>query len=416
MIIKTFLTIFAELSIKEKSEMKTRHYILIALALLSTASYAQRRKPVAKKPVATVKTNSELASMTPHAKALYEDMLPNTQRVFVIDSTIVDCDKVLSAIPLPKAYGTYVDYDTFFDKQTGSKQQVFVNGFGNRCYYTELGTDSITRLYMCDRLGDGWGTPRPVKEVNDDFTDISYPYMSSDGQTLYFSGVSKTEGLGRRDIYMTKYDAEEGVFMPAENIGLPFNSVADDYAFVVADADRMAWFASTRRQPEGKACVYAFVPSEQRSNYSMDELGRNRTIDLASIKSISDTWTNSNLRTQAMAQLNKLRDNAGKAVAEKDIIYFVVDDSHTYTNINQFRSNDTRRAYYDIVRQKNDLRSTRNKIETLRAQYHNADESGRASIGAHIANLEKQELDTRASIKKAKQDLRRKESSLLKNR
>ena len=65
---------------------------------------------------------------------------------------------------------------------------------------------------------------------------------------------------------------------------------------------------------------------------------------------------------------------------------------------------------------RSDLRSIRNKTEALRAQYHNADESGRASIGAHIANLEKQELDTRASIKKAKQDLRRKESSLLKNR
>ena len=415
MIIKTFLTIFAELSIKEKSEMKTRHYILIALALLSTASYAQRRKPVAKKPVATVKTNSELASMPPHAKALYEDMLPNTQRVFVIDSTIVDCDKVLSAIPLPKAYGTYVDYDTFFGKQTGSKQQVFVNGFSNKCYYTELGTDSITRLYMCDRLGDGWGTPRPVKEINNEFTDISYPYMSSDGLTLYFSGVSKTEGLGRCDIYMTKYDAEAGVFMSAENIGLPFNSVADDYAYIVADADRMAWFASTRRQPKGKACVYAFVPSEQRSNYNIDELGRNRTIELASLMSINETWSSPQNRDKAMVQLNKLRANAGKAVAENDIILFVVDDKHTYTNINQFASDATRRAYYDIVRQNNDLRSIRNKIETLRVQYHNATESGRTSIGARIANLEKEELDTRAAIKRAEQDLRRKESSLLKN-
>ena len=396
--------------------MKTRHYILIALALLSTATYAQKKKPVAKKkPVVTVKTDSEHATMTTHAKALYEDMLPNTQRIFVIDSTVVDCDNVLSAIPLPKAYGTYVDYDTFFNKQTGCKQQVFVNGFGNKCYYTKLGTDSITRLYMCDRLGDGWGTPRPVKEINNEFTDISYPYMSSDGLTLYFSGVSKTEGLGQRDIYMTKYDAEAGVFMSAENIGLPFNSVADDYAYIVADADRMAWFASTRRQPKGKACVYAFVPSEQRSNYNIDELGRNRTIKLASLMSINETWSSPKNRDKAMVQLNKLRANAGKAVAEKDIILFVVDDKHTYTNINQFASDATRRAYYDIVRQNNDLRSIRNKIETLRVQYHNATESGRTSIGARIANLEKEELDTRAAIKRAEQDLRRKESSLLNN-
>ena len=102
-------------------------------------------------------------------------------------------------------------------------------------------------------------------------------------------------------------------------------------------------------------------------------------------------------------------------MAEKDIILFVVDDKHTYTNINQFASDATRRAYYDIVRQNNDLRSIRNKIETLRVQYHNATESGRTSIGARITNLEKEELDTRAAIKRAEQDLRRKESSLLKN-
>lgn len=64
--------------------MKTRHYILIALALLSTATYAQKNKPVAKKkPVVAVKTDSEHAIMTTHAKALYEDMLPNTQRILL---------------------------------------------------------------------------------------------------------------------------------------------------------------------------------------------------------------------------------------------------------------------------------------------------------------------------------------------
>ena len=87
--------------------------------------------------------------MSPQAKALFEDMLPNTQRVFFIDSTIVDIDHVLNAIPLPEAYGKYVDYDKFFNKKTGSKSSVFVNGFGNRCYYTEIGNDSISRLYMC---------------------------------------------------------------------------------------------------------------------------------------------------------------------------------------------------------------------------------------------------------------------------
>ena len=106
--------------------MKFRHYTFIALAMLSTASLAQNRRPAKKtaataKTVKTAKTTHTATTMSPEAKALFEDMLPNTQRLFVIDSTIVDVDRVLSSIPLPEAYGKYVDYDKLFNTATGSK-------------------------------------------------------------------------------------------------------------------------------------------------------------------------------------------------------------------------------------------------------------------------------------------------------
>ena len=387
--------------------------------MLSAAMLAQTRKTggkkTAAKATATAKPSGETQGMTAHAKALFDDMLPNTQRIFIIDSTVVDRDNVLGAMPLPSAYGKFVDYDTFFGKQTGSKQTVFVNGFGNRCYYTEVGTDSISRLYMSDRLGNAWGKPQPISEVNDNFTDISFPYMSSDGQTLYFAGVSNTEGLGQRDIYMTKYNADEGTFMPAENIGLPFNSSADDYAFVMADADRIAWFATTRRQPAGKACVYAFVPAEQRQNYSIDELGRNHVASLAAIMRIRETWPTPEIRDKAVARLRQLAAKAEATATQTDIMAFVVDDNHTYTSIDQFRSDATRKAYYDIARQQNDLRRINDSLDDLRTQYHNTAETQRAAIGARIARLEQQQADTAAALRLAEQELRHKESNLLKN-
>lgn len=353
--------------------------------------------------------------MSAKAKALFEDMLPNTQKVFVIDSTIVDKDKVMSAIPLPKAYGQFVEYNSFFGKQTNNHSYVFVNGFGNRCYYTELGNDSISRLYMCDKLGDKWGSPIAIKEINNRFTDISFPYMASDGQTLYFSGISNEDGLGQRDIYMTKYDADEGTFMQAENIGLPFNSPADDYVFVVADADKMAWFATTRRQPAEKACVYAFVPSETRQNYNADDIEENKLERLASLTRIRETWPTPEIRDKALARLNKLRDNASKAATGTDNFVFVVNDATRYTSINQFRSDDTRKAFYDIVRQRNDLKATLAKLQNLRGTYHTATGDSKATTGTQILRLE-QSVDTmRANIKKAEQELRRNENNLLKN-
>ena len=395
--------------------MKIRIFTLIAIATMTTAASLAQTKKAVKKPASTVKTAQTANAMSPQAKALFEDMLPNTQKVFVIDSTIVDKDNVLSAIPLPKAYGEFADYDAFFGKKTGNKSYVFVNGFGNRCYYTELGTDSVSRLYMRDRLGDKWGEPVAIKEINDMFTDISYPYMASDGQTLYFAGRSASEGLGKRDIYMAKYDADEGAFMQAENLGLPFNSSADDYVYIVADADRMAWFATTRRQPAGKACVYAFVPAEQRKNYSEDELSRGKLLSLANLTRIRETWPTPEIRDKAMARLSQLRNKAAASKSGVDNIEFIVNDNTTYTSISQFRSDETRKAFLDIIRQKNDLASTTGKLDKLRTQYHGATVAEKTSLARQIAALEDKAATARIGISQSEKSLRRKENGLLKN-
>ena len=152
-----------------------------------------------------------------------------------------------------------------------------------------MGTDSIARLYTRDMVGSQWGEAKPVKSVNGKFKNISFPFMSSDGQTLYFAGVSDDEGLGKRDIYMTKIEAGEGTFLNAENIGLPFNSPSDDFAYIVADADKLAWFASTRNQPEGKVCVYTFVPTDTRQNYEALSMGEKELHSLACLNRIRAT-------------------------------------------------------------------------------------------------------------------------------
>lgn len=398
--------------------MKARYCTILAIMamlLATTAASAQSKKTAGKKAVAAVKPQSKDAGMSAKAKALFDDMLPNTQRVFVIDSTIVDKDKVLSAMPLPKAYGQFVEYDKFFGSDTGNHSFVFLNGFGNRCYYTKLGTDSISHLYVCDKLGDSWGKPQPIKEINDNFTMISFPYMSSDGQTLYFSGVSSESGLGQRDIYMAKYDAEEDKFLQPENIGLPFNSTADDFAYVVADADGVAWFASTRRQPEGKACVYAFVPTDTRQNYSAYDIDHKRLLSLANLTRIRETWTTPEKREKAMERLNKLRNSAGQSAGNSNGITFIVNDNVTYTSIEQFKSDNTRSAYNDIDKLYKELNTMLKNLDNLRTQYHNAETAKKATIARQIMQIEQQEIAMRDKIRNSEEQLRRNENKLLNN-
>jgi hypothetical protein len=214
--------------------MNSKKYILFALLLSSTMVCAQQRKakPIARKNVRNAATANP---MNARQQENFNAMLPNTQSIFVVDSTIVDKERVVETIPLSPKYGKFVSYNSFFDTDTQPNQYVFINGFANKCYYTELGKDSVQHLYMRNKLGDGWGEPHRISEIDSKLKHISYPFLSSDGQTLYVSGIAD-DGLGKRDIYVAKYNADEGTYFEPENIGLPFNSHDDDFIYVESDA------------------------------------------------------------------------------------------------------------------------------------------------------------------------------------
>ena len=388
--------------------MNIKLTFLITMALATTTAFAQKRKaPIKKK---TVPANT----MSPKVKALYDNMLQNTQIVFVIDSTVVDADKVMDVITLPKAYGKYVAYNKFFDTNSALNENsvVYVNGFDNRCYYNEVGTDSISRLFMRERQGEGWDEARPLTEINELVSNATYPYMASDGQTLYFAGKSDEEGLGERDIYMTKYDAEEGKFLKPENIGLPFNSTKDDFIYVEADADGIAWFASTRRQPEGKVCVYAFVPSETRQNYDADDLDDTELKNYAELMRIRSTWPTPEIRQTAMQRLQRLQAKTEKQNSEANEICFIVNDEMTYTRLNDFKSAETKSAYADLKMKQNEANKLVKEINSMRTRYHNTND--KAALGRSIALSEQKMEQKQKEIKKAASELRKAENNLLK--
>ena len=107
----------------------------MALALTTSGLSAQNRKAKRTKTKVTAvkpKQETNLPAMSPTAKALFDDMLASIQKVFVIDSMVVDIDNVLSEIPLPATYGKFVKYNAFFNADKTNDSYVFVNGFGNR--------------------------------------------------------------------------------------------------------------------------------------------------------------------------------------------------------------------------------------------------------------------------------------------
>ena len=73
--------------------MNSRKYILFALLLSSTMVCAQQKKakPIARKNVRNAATANP---MNARQQENFNAMLPNTQSIFVVDSTIVDKNRV----------------------------------------------------------------------------------------------------------------------------------------------------------------------------------------------------------------------------------------------------------------------------------------------------------------------------------
>ncbi len=382
---------------------------LFLLALSATASFAQTKKKVIAKKNAPSSTSIAEAK----EKALFEEMLPNTQHLFVIDSTVVNRDDILSAIPLPKDYGTFVPYNTLFPNATSTDAYVYVNGFKNKCYYSLNDSTGNSRFFTIDKEGASWGTPKEVTTLGEGLTYITFPYMSADGSTLYFAAKSK-ETLGGYDLFVTSLDSDEGTFRQAENMGLPFNSSNDDLLYVTDETDSLAWLVSTRRQPEGKACVYTIALSPTRQNYDINEYSTAKMKNLASIVRIRDTWPTPELREHAMARLAILkRRNAQDA--EKATYRFVVNENITYEDLDDFKSPADRQAFLAIQEKKATMESQRERLAQLREKYHNSPKTSQKKIANSILQAEQDLYALQEEIQQAEKSLRNNEILLNKH-
>lgn len=384
---------------------KTKTYMALALALAASAVFAQAGK-TAKKPQPAAKPAT---AMTAKQKALYDEMLNSTQQLMVVDSTVVDIDKMLESIPLPSDYGKMMAYNDFFATDTQPDAYVYVNGFGNKCFYSEMQADSTFMLYSRDKLNGEWSEPQPLQELGSRYARINFPCMMSDGTTMYFSAVSP-DGLGGRDLYVTSYDQEEGQFMQPENVGLPYNSHADDLLYMEDDTDSLAWLATTRRQPKGKVCIYTIALTGPRENYDADEMDEEELQSLAAIDCIEDTWTSDNVRQSALERVEKVKSLIARH-KEKQGQPFYIDDRTACRTASDFSTAETRRLYESIVQKKQQRQEAEAVVEQLRAKYRKATTAERARMKQEILADEQAMLQLDDAISQDSKTLRNKEAA-----
>lgn len=110
-------------------------------------------------------------------------------------------------------------------------------------------------IYRCVKLPNGeWSKALNVGDVINTPWEEDAPFLSADGNTLYFSS-SGHSSMGGFDIFYSTL-GEDGEWSAPVNIGYPVNTVDDDVFFVPTADGKRAYYSSRKEEGEGLKDIY----------------------------------------------------------------------------------------------------------------------------------------------------------------
>lgn len=334
-------------------------------------------------------------------------MLKGVEKVCVVDSFVVDKKNFLEAYRISPESGKLFMHNAYFksdDKQSGT---VYETELGNRIYYSELQPDNKLSILVRNKQLDTWSNGNLLPESINGSVNANYPYVLTDGVTIYYASDG-AESIGGYDIFVTRYNINTDSYLTPENVGMPFNSPYNDYMYVVDEFNNLGWFASDRYQPEGKVCIYVFIPNSSKQVYNYEGMEESTLISLAQLRSIKETWKETETVEAARKRLQQM-DSTKPTTAPKHDFRFVIDDHSTYHKLDDFRSQQAKALFQKYSQLEKSCRQRQEKLEGLRNQYAQADKNGKQRMAAGILDLEKRVQQLHIELEETAIQIRRSE-------
>lgn len=368
-------------------------YILFLICCLFafTSTQAQKKKVVKKKEIKAkvVATDKKVDN------SLFATMLPNTDKLLVVDSMVVDKESFLKHLDLQNENG-YVGIE--------NDNAWFINALKNKKIYASGDSLSGRKLILAYYVNSKWDDRRSISELKTLFSDINFPFLMPDATTLFFSAKGHNS-IGGFDIYTTRLDVDNGGFYIPDNYGLPYNSTANDYFLAIDERNNLGWLVSDRYQPEDKVCIYIFVPNKNRVKLAQEGFDNNTIKKLAQLNSIQDTWNFGN-KQEAMRNLERLRTQRNVENKGRESVLFIVNDKIKYTSLSQFKSNKSKQLFAKLEDNKQLVSKQKTELENLRIQYKQANKAKQSSLKQDILFIEKQLMKYQLEQKELEQNIR----------
>lgn len=332
-------------------------------------------------------------------------MIKGVENITIVDSFIVNKKNFLSTYKISEECGK-ISYNS------DNRGITYTTENENNKILSMPNDNGKLQLNSSIKLIDGWSKPTPINSINGDF-DINYPYLMSDGITLYYSANGRNS-LGGYDIFVTRYDSDDRKYLRSENIGMPFNSPFNDYMFVVDEINNLGWFASDRYQPEDNVCIYVFVPNKVKFTYDYENTTYADISKAASLRPISYSQRNQTIISSAKERLqNIMSKNTENNISHKNFT-IIIDDMLIYHSLNDFKSVKAKELYQQYIQKEKDFKSLQNQITEKRESYMVADKEKKFSLSPSILDMEKRVEEIQKQIKLLILKIRNEEISILK--
>jgi len=261
------------------------------------------------------------------------------------------------------------------------------------------------------KICDKWSEATEIKIVADSTGNDAYPFVMPDGLTMYFASTGNGS-IGGYDIFVSRFDTNTDSYLSPTPLGMPFNSVFNDYLYVVDEFLGIGYFATDRFQPEGKAVVYTFIPNE--SFLPVDNADEATLASRARIESIRDSWRDGKNYQAMLVKISETIEH--KPVTKKKDFTFVVNDNIVYYTLADFESDAARKIWNTALTLQNRIRSEEEKLDRNRKEYSAADKTRRETLKPSILASETQLATLYAEEKEKTKEARNAEIKYLRTK
>lgn len=316
-------------------------------------------------------------------------MLDRVEKIAIIDSITVDAADFFRAYRLSTPTGRIISPDNLPEGlNAADSTSVYVTENGQTMIWADFDTDGNAHLVESTLLADGtWEQPSAIGDDLRLGADANYPFLMSDGMTLYYA--SDGDGsLGGYDIFITRNNGEQ--YLQPQNIGMPYNSPYNDYLLAIDELTGAGWWATDRNHIPGKLTIYVFVPQELRINYAVDDP---ELTDRARITSITATRPADADYTPLLKSIAAISQPASHSDRE---FTFTMPGGKVYTSMRQFRSRAAANCMREYLMAQRELQRITSQLATMRLAYA----KGNRSLANAILKAEDSLLRQRAAVKR----------------